>query len=149
MIPNPYFIRELYQVVNSSPYPNHMEMRLKAIEFDQAVIELDIKRCHLQVYGIVHGGVVATLIDTVTFWAVFMRIPEPDGLVNIDLKLNYLKSIEKGRLIAEGRSIRSGKKISYAEAGVKNADGDLIAHGTSTLMRLPDKGLKMEHKKFL
>ena len=149
MKPNPDYIAELYQVVNSSSYPTHMAMRLKEIDLDRAVIQLNVDRCHLQPYGIVHGGVVATLIDTATFWAVFMRISEPDGLVNIDLKLNYLKSVEKGRLIAEGRSIRSGKKISYAEAGVRNKDGDLIAHGTSTLMTLPGKGLTMKNKKFI
>ncbi len=149
MTPNPAFIRELYQVVNTSPYPTHMRMRLKEIDLDQAAIELDIGRRHMQPYGIIHGGVVATLIDTATFWAVFMRIPEADGLVNIDLKLNYLKPVDRGRLVAQGRSIRSGKKISYAEAHVKNEHGHLIAHGTSTLMSLPGKGLAMENNKFL
>jgi uncharacterized protein (TIGR00369 family) len=78
-----------------------------------------------------------------------MRIPEDAGLVNIDLKLNYLKPVAKGRLTAEGRAIRSGNKICYAESDVWDADRDLVAHGTSTLMILPGKGLKMRSPKFL
>ncbi|MBI5578831.1 MAG: PaaI family thioesterase [Deltaproteobacteria bacterium] len=146
---NPEFIRELVEIVNTSPFPEHMSMRLHSIELDKAVMELRTANCHLQAYGIVHGGVLATLIDTATFWSVFMRIPEDAGLVNIDLKLNYLKPVENGLLTAEGRAIRSGNTICYAESSVLNANHDIIAHGTSTLMIMPGKGLKLKSKKFL
>jgi uncharacterized protein (TIGR00369 family) len=149
LTPNSEYIHELIHIVNTSPYPSHMSMRLARIGIDFADIELEIGECHLQPYGIVHGGVLATLIDTATFWAVFMRIPQDAGLVNIDLKLNYLKPVVKGLLKAEGRAIRSGKSVSYSEASVLDADGELIAHGTSTLMTLPGKGLKMKAEKFI
>ncbi len=149
--PNPDYIQALRKVVNTSPYPSHMQMRLASIDLDKAMIEMDLGRCHLQPYGLVHGGVLATLIDTATFWAVYMRIPEDAALVNVDLKLNYLKAVAEGRLEAEGLAIRSGKSISYAEARVTDADGGLIAHGTSTLMILTGKrkGLTGDIPKFL
>jgi uncharacterized protein (TIGR00369 family) len=147
--PNPEYIRELIEVINASPFPDHMSMRLLEVALDSSVLELSTDRCHLQAFGIVHGGVLATLIDTATFWAVYMRIPEDAGLVNIDLKLNYLRPVENGLLIAEGRTIRSGKSISYAETNVLNEKRELIAHGTSTLMTLPGKGLKLHSRKFL
>ena len=103
----------------------------------------------LQAFGIVHGGVLATLVDTATFWAVFLRLPDGCGLVNIDLKLNYLKPALNGKLTAEGRAIRSGRTISYAEANVLDEDGQLIVHGTSTLMSMPGKGLPVSTKKFI
>ena len=149
LIPNPEHIRELINIVNTSPYPEHMSMRLTEIEFDRAIIQLNSGRCHLQPFGIIHGGVLATLIDTATFWAAYLRIPEDAGLVNIDLKLNYLKPVENGLLTAEGRTIRSGKAISYAETRVLNDKQELVAHGTSTLMSLPGKGLKLTARKFL
>ena len=147
--PNPKYIRELIDIVNASPYPSHMSMRLVSVGLDRASVELALGRCHLQPYQKVHGGVLATLIDTATFWAVFMRIPEEAGLVNIDLRLNYLKPVESGTLRTEGAAIRSGRTISYAEARVLGEDGALIAHGTSTLMTLPAGGLKTHHRKFL
>ena len=147
--PNPEYIRELIEIVNTSPFPDHMSMRLTSIALDRAVIELKTGRCHLQPYGIVHGGVLATLVDTATFWSVYMRLPEGAGLVNIDLKLNYLKPVENGILIAEGRAIRTGNSISYAETAVLNENRELVAHGTSTLMTLPGKGLQLNSPKFL
>jgi len=147
--PNPEYIRELVEIVNASPFPAHMSMRLLSIELDKAVIELKTANYHLQAYGRVHGGVLATLIDTATFWSVFLRIAENAGLVNIDLKLNYLKPVENELLTAEGHAIRSGNTICYAESNVKNASGDIVAHGTSTLMIMPGKSLKMKSHKFL
>ncbi|MCD6293100.1 MAG: PaaI family thioesterase [Deltaproteobacteria bacterium] len=147
--PNPEYTREIIRIVNSSPYPCHMSMRLVSLALDRTTVELEIGDCHLQPYGIVHGGVLSTLIDTATFWSVFMRIPETAGLVNIDLKLNYLQAVQSGKLIAEGYAIRSGRSISYAEAKVFNEDNELIAHGTSTLKILPGKGLKASVQKFL
>jgi uncharacterized protein (TIGR00369 family) len=147
--PNPAFVDALINVVNTSPFPAHMQMRLEAIAFDHAVVSLKTDACHLQAYGIVHGGVLATLIDTATFWAVFLRLPERDGLVNVDLKLNYLRPVANGILTATGRCIRAGRSLSYAEAGVADAEGQLVAHGTSTLMILPGKGIDVNVSKFL
>jgi uncharacterized protein (TIGR00369 family) len=147
--PNEAYIKKLIEVVNTSPFPSHLRMKLHAISLDQATVKLETGQCHLQPFGIVHGGVMATLIDTATFWSVFLRLPEDAGLVNIDLKLNYLKSITSGVMTAEGRCIRAGRSINYAEARVKDNKGDLIAHGTSTLMVLSGKGIRLDAKKFL
>ena len=145
---NPEYLAALYRAVNGSPFPLHMGMRLVLVEPDRSRVQLDIARHHLQPFGIVHGGAVATLIDTATFWTGFSGIPEDSGLVNVDLKLNYLATARAGRLIAEGRTIRTGKTLLYAEATVKGEDGSLVAHGTSTLMALPGKGLSLGVPKY-
>ncbi|RPJ73952.1 MAG: PaaI family thioesterase [Desulfobacteraceae bacterium] len=147
--PNPEYVRELTELVNTSPFPAHMAMRLVSIEFDQAVLELQTAPHHLQAFGILHGGVLATLIDTATFWSAYLRLPEDDGLVNVDLKLNYLKPVANGLLRAKGRAIRSGNTLCYAESYVMNACREMVAHGTSTLMIMPGKSLKVKSRKFL
>ncbi|SHL46522.1 uncharacterized domain 1-containing protein [Desulfatibacillum alkenivorans DSM 16219] len=146
---NPAYIEELKQTINASPYPAHMSMQLESVDYDKAEVVLDTGRQHLQPFGIVHGGVFATLIDTATFWAGFLRIPEDAGLVNVDLKLNYLKSVTDQKLRAFGLVLRPGRTVSYAEAKVYDASGDLVAHGTSSLLVLPGKGLPSKAKKFL
>ncbi len=147
---NPEYIRHLKEMVLDASYPRLIGMMLDDIAIDRTTIglELDPQR-HLQPFGIVHGGVLATLIDTATFWAAFMRLPSDAGLVNIDLKLNYLQPALAGRLTAVGRCIRPGRTLSYTEAHVYDASGELLAHGTSTLMALPGRGFDLEVAKFL
>jgi acyl-coenzyme A thioesterase PaaI-like protein len=52
-------------------------------------------------------------------------------------------------MTAQGRCIRAGRSISYAEASVKDTKGNILAHGTSTLMVIPGKGIQVGVKKFL
>ncbi len=146
---NAAYIRALQELVRDAPFPRLMGMRLEAIAIDSAKIALDIDERHFQPFGIVHGGVLATLIDTATFWAAFLRLPADAGLVNIDLKLNYLQPANAGRLTATGRCIRPGRTLSYTEAHVHDEHGELLAHGTSTLMVLPGRGLEVSVAKFM
>ncbi|WP_208456903.1 PaaI family thioesterase [Lysobacter solisilvae (ex Woo and Kim 2020)] len=149
MTPNPAYVQAIREQVHAAPYPHLIGMTIDALEFDRCRIGLELGERHLQPFGIVHGGVLATLIDTATFWAGFMRLPEDAGLVNVDLKLNYLKAVTRGHLRTEGRCLRAGKQLSYTEASVFDAQDELVAHGTSTLMALPGKGLRLGVAKFL
>ncbi len=149
MTPNPAYLQAVQERVRGAPCPHLIGMTIASLDRDACRIELTVDERHLQPFGIVHGGVLAALIDTATFWAGFVRLPEDAGLVNVDLKLNYLKSVVRGRLRAEGRCLRAGRQIGYAESGVYDDSGELVAHGTSTLMALPGKGLKIGVPKFL
>lgn len=147
--PNPAYVAALKDSVRDAAYPNLLGMTLADIGFETCRIELEIGPRHFQPFGIVHGGVLATLLDTATFWAGFLRLPDECGLVNVDLKLNYLKAVSKGKLRAEGICRRPGRQISYTEASVYDENDELLAAGSSTLMALPGKGLKLGMPKFL
>ncbi len=60
-----------------------------------------------------------------------------------------LQPVVAGRLTAAGRCIRPGRTLSYTEAHVYDASGELLAHGTSTLMALPGRGFDLGVAKFL
>ena len=149
MRPNPAYVAAVQEMVHASPYPALIGLVIAALDFDSCRIELTLRKDHLQPFGIVHGGVLATLIDTATFWAAFMRLPDDAGLVNVDLKLNYLKAVVDGNLRAEGECLRAGRQISYTVASVYNDANELVAHGTSTMMALPGKGIRVGIPKFL
>ncbi len=149
LTPNQDYIKELVNLVRQSPFPKHMSIELSKIEYDKSLISISLSRYHFQPFGIVHGGVLASLIDTATFWSAYLRLPQDTGLVNVDLKLNYLRPVTGGKLRAEGTCIKPGNTLSYSEARVIDDNDKIIAHGTSTLMALPGKGLNLKNKKFL
>jgi uncharacterized protein (TIGR00369 family) len=141
---NPLYRERLFALIDGAPFVRHMHMRITDLAWGRAAFELDAADFRLQPFGVVHGGNIATLLDTATFWACFLSMDsDDDGLATVDLKLNYLAPARVEPLRCEGTLIKAGKTLSYAEAKVHGADGRLIAHGTSTLMRLPGLGVKL------
>ena len=141
---NPQYRERLFALINDAPFVRHMGMRITDLAAGRAAVEMTAAEFRLQPYGIVHGGNIATLIDTATFWACFLSINgDEDGLTSVDLKVNYLAPARVEALRCNGTLIKAGKTIFYAEAEVLTVDDRLIAHGTSTLMRLPGLGVKL------
>jgi len=112
-------------------------MELRSFEIGSALLEIELEERHLQPFGVVHGGVFATIIDAAAFWAVYPEIDENMGMTSVDLKLNYLAPAVTGKLIARGSRIKNGKTLGLGEASVTDESGKLLAHGTSTLIVLP------------
>ncbi|MDQ2089592.1 PaaI family thioesterase [Marimonas arenosa] len=83
-------------------------------------------------YGIPHGGVHATLLDTAMGFAVcFTGDPEKKQLVmTLSLNVNYLGVASGAHLIAEGRKTGGGKSTAFAEGEIKDENGNLIATAT-------------------
>jgi len=142
---NSDYIERVNQLVNRCPYFELLSMKIRDVGLGFSVLEIDLAEKHLQPFGLVHGGVFASIIDAATFWAVFYEIEDQNaGATTVDLKLNYLAPAVAGKLIAKGRQIKLGKTLGYAEAEVTDADGKILAHGTSTLFILSGKGLVVD-----
>jgi uncharacterized protein (TIGR00369 family) len=141
---NPLYRERLFAQIDEAPFVRHMGMRITDITWGRAAFEMTPAEFRLQPFGIVHGGNIATLIDSAAFWACYLSMGnDEDGLVSVDLKLNYLAPVRVEALRSTGTLIKAGKTLSYAEADVRTGDGRLVAHGTSTLMRLPGLGMKL------
>ena len=141
---NPRYRERLFALIDGSPFVRHVGMRITDLAWGRATFEMAPAEFRMQPFGVVHGGNVAILIDSATFWACYLSMnSDDDGLASVDLKLNYLAPARVEPLLCSGRLIKAGKTLSYAEAEVRAGDGRLIAHGTSTLMRLPGLGVKL------
>jgi uncharacterized protein (TIGR00369 family) len=141
---NPLYRERLFSVIDEAPFVRHMGMRITDLAWGRATFEMPPAEFRLQPLGVIHGGNIATLIDSATFWACYLSMgSDEDGLASVDLKLNYLAPARMEPLRSTGTLIKAGKTLSYAEADVRTGDGRLVAHGTSTLMRLPGLGMKL------
>lgn len=135
---NPDYIEAVGKHVNTCPYFSLLSIEIKELSWGQAVVEVLVQEKHLQPFGIVHGGVFASLLDAAAFWAVYTQVPDDLGMTTVELKLNYLAPLSAGRMIARGKSLRVGKTICLGEASIVNEEETLLAHGTSTMMILKD-----------
>lgn len=135
---NPDYVEALRRVVNRCPYFSLLSMEIQGLGWGTSLVGLDLREKHLQPFGKVHGGVIASVVDAAVFWAVFTQIEDGKGLTTVEVKLNYLAPAQSGRLLARGRCIKIGRSLGLGDAQVFDADGNLVAHGTSTVMILPE-----------
>ncbi len=139
-IPNPEHVKLLKEAINASPYYHLISMRLCEVESGRAVMEMALTPQHMQHFGVVHGGSLASMIDSATAWALYYSVEDEHmGLTSIDLKLNYLTPAVSGTITARARELKVGRTFGYGETSLYDEKEKLIAHGTSTVMLLPGK----------
>lgn len=138
---NPRWVDGVRRVVNDCPYFQLQSMRLDELSWGESELSIELDTKHLQPFGLVHGGVAASLVDAVAFWALYTQTPEGFGLTTVEMKLNYLSPLKSGRLLGRGKIIRLGRSLGLAESRLTDQEGNLAAHGTATLMLLPSLSL--------
>lgn len=86
--------------------------------------------------GTVHGGIAATLLDSVMGCAVHTMLPAGVGYTTLELKVNYIRAakIDGLTLSAVGTTIHVGRTTATAEGKVVDENGKLIAHATTTCL---------------
>jgi uncharacterized protein (TIGR00369 family) len=139
---NPAYLETVAKKVNGSPFFTLISMHIKNLDWGESRVEMVVEEKHFQPFGMVHGGVYASVVDAAAFWAVYPQIDDGFGITTVELKLNYLAPTSSGSLIAKGKSIKVGKSICLAEASVEDETGKLLAHGTETMMVLKDLNLQ-------
>jgi uncharacterized protein (TIGR00369 family) len=135
---NPRYTEAVAMLVNRCPYFLLLSMEIKDLQWGTCLLEVELGEKHLQPFGKVHGGAIASVVDAAAFWAVFPQVEKGMGLTTVEMKLNYLVPAEKGKLVAQGRCIKMGRTLALGETYVRNGEGVLVAHGTATMMVVPD-----------
>ncbi len=138
---NPEYVKKVRDIVNNCPYFSLLSMSISSVDSGESILKVEVSNKHLQPFGVVHGGVFASLIDAAAFWALFVEIPEDNWMTTVEMKVNYLSPATQGVLIAKGRRIRLGRTIGVGEATVTDENGKLLACGMGTFIILPGKGL--------
>jgi uncharacterized protein (TIGR00369 family) len=83
--------------------------------------------------GLVHGGVVCTLLDSAAGCAVHSQLPAGVGFSSIEIKVSFLAPANGETLEIEGRSLRVGRQVAFAEAHALTVAGKLIGHATTSI----------------
>ena len=134
---NPKHVEAVIAAINQGPYFKLLSMPVVEMGMGYSVVEIKMGKKHLNPFGGVHGGVYASAIDTAAYWAIYCDLDEDAGFISVDLKIDYLAPVKKGRLIVKGRRIKVGRTICLAEATIFNEQNKWLAHGTSKMMVAP------------
>ncbi len=97
---NPRYAEAVAALINRSPYFSLLSMEIKDLQWGTCLLEVELGEKHLQPFGNVHGGAIASVVDAAAFWAVFPQVEKGVGMTTIEMKLNYLAPAREGKLVA-------------------------------------------------
>lgn len=89
--------------------------------------------------GVVHGGVVATLVDSVVVPAIGIGYDDDVRFATIDLHVQYHGAVVGEDMVAEGWVTRRGRSIVFCESEVCTAGGEVVARGMLTYRVSPPR----------
>ena len=94
---------------------------------------------HLNPAGTVHGGLAATLLDSCMGLAVQSTLEKGVGQTTLEFKISLTRPItpQTGPIRAEGIVLSRGRRVGTAEGRLTDAQGHLLAHGTTTCLIFP------------
>jgi len=124
--------RELARRLRASRPAKLFGFSLEAAEPGRAVLKMRVRPRHIQVHGVVHGGILAALADTAGALGIYLMVPRGTRLATIEMKINYLEPVEDGTLLAEGRLLRKGSNFAVAECEIRDSDRRLISKALMT-----------------
>jgi len=123
----------------AAPVSSLIGMRVTAAEPGFAAFAIASAEFLENPFGVMHGGIVATLLDSAMGSAVWTTLAPDLAYTTIEMKVNLLRPVtrESGEVVAEGRVLHRGRRTALAEASARDAGGRLVAHATSTCMIFP------------
>ena len=120
------------------PFLDHLRIQPISAGDGQSEFEVTIAGIHLRTFGILHGGVTASLLDTAVGFAAVTVAPPGHHVVTVQLNMNFTKAVEQGETLrAIGRVEHAGQRTAVVHGEVRNAENDLVAVATATMMYLP------------
>jgi len=99
--------------------------------------EMVLKQHHLSLAARVHGGVLATMLDTTLGGAVFGGIPAGKGCATLSLNINYFRPVIEGKLVCTARLGNITRQTAYATGEIHDDKGRLVASATATYFLTP------------
>lgn len=117
------------------PLMDWLKAKVLAVDEGYIKIECEVRKDMLNPNGIMHGGIMATLLDEAMGAASF-TLGRPTGFATINMSIDYLYSAKTGDIVwVEGTIIRAGKTVLHIKAELYNAENKLLAKATSNMIK--------------
>ena len=113
-------------------FPQLVGLRIEEIRLDYCRMRLPYRPELDQPAGVVHGGAIATLIDTAVVPAVASAYDQIPMMLTLNMSVQYLGAIVGEDAVADGWLTRRGKSVAFCEALVRTDSGKVAATGQLT-----------------
>jgi uncharacterized protein (TIGR00369 family) len=125
--------------IPAPPFAQLLGFEIETVEEGKVTFAMQPAESHYNPFGVVHGGVAATLFDSALGCSVQTLLPPGRVAPTMQLHINYIRpiTISTGRIRCSGQVVHLGKRSATAEGRLVDMDGKLYAHATGTFVISP------------
>jgi uncharacterized protein (TIGR00369 family) len=129
----------LHQVIDGTveaPVCSLVGFRLVSAGEGTTTFEFEPRQAHYNVLGTVHGGIVATILDSSMGCAVHSRLAPGASYATVEININYVRPVTEstGLMRCEGQVTTLGMRMALARAEITDLRGKVYAHGTTVCL---------------
>ncbi len=132
----------LKKLGENSLYFKHLHMELIEAQEGYAKVSMEIRSCHINVHGVVHGGAIASLADQAGMRAVQTRLFVGQIGSTIQMDIHYLAPARGTRLVAIGRVQKMGRLVAFSDVEVMDDKKKVVALARCTIS-ITEKNVKV------
>ena len=117
------------------PYARLLGIEIVRLERGASALSLEVRPELTRMEGIVHGGAIASLLDSASAFAVLSLLRPGEQTVTVDLTLHFLRPVSGGRVEARARVLRAGRRVVTVSIEAADGAGKLVATALTTYLR--------------
>lgn len=129
-------VERIQKALETVPFAKLLGIELEEVAPGTATLGLDIREDLKQNNGVVHGGVIASLVDTATAFAIISLLLPDEKATTADLTISYLRPLRNGRAHSTARVIRAGRRLIVVSAELVDDAGNLTATALTTYIKI-------------
>jgi uncharacterized protein (TIGR00369 family) len=118
------------------PFNKLIGIRVLRTHRDGVTIACAMRDEHKNIAGVMHGGVIATMADAAVGIALAHHFKGRRPSTTTELKVNYLRPVAEGKLVARSHLLRIGKNLCVARVDLFDGKRKLVAVAIVTYMLL-------------
>ncbi|WP_342511030.1 PaaI family thioesterase [Sporosarcina sp. FSL K6-1522] len=127
-------IERIRESFKQSGFAHYIGFEVDNIEEGNVQLKLSVREELLNSNGSIHGGVHASMLDTILGIAICSVTKT--SCLTINLNVSYLNTSTSGELFATGRILKQGYRTAMAEGEIYDSNGVLLAKAVGTFKLL-------------
>ena len=136
MKPAPLSRDKLNKLMTETSFNATLGFKVVRVWKDGITMEVQVRPELTNIFGTLHGGVTATLVDAAAGVALFGQLGGQRAITTVEMKVNYLNPAGQGKVRARSRFIKLGKTLAVISVDVHDAHNRPVATGLVTYMLL-------------
>jgi uncharacterized protein (TIGR00369 family) len=116
-------------------YARLLGLEIVSLGRGEAAVSMAVRPELTRMTGLLHGGAVASLIDTASAFAVLTLLGPAEQTVTVDLTLHFLRPVTEGSVEARARVLRAGRRVFTVSIEATADSGKLVATALTTYLK--------------